>query len=197
MRAVLDSAWTLLTRAERSAFARLSVFRGGFTLAASEAVTGAGLETLRGLLIKSLLTREATGRYQVHELLRQYAAERLGDVPAEGEEARDRHCAYYAGLWQRQIGDIIWGDLRPALLDLENMRRTWRRAVVRRAIDHTLAITPALNNLYRRRRSSPGQRASCRRRSELGSATSPWVWCWPTRGSLQGWQDARRRARNW
>ena len=57
---------------------RLSVFRGGFTRAAAQEVAGASLRSLSQLLDKALLRRDPdTGRYSMHELLRQYAEERL------------------------------------------------------------------------------------------------------------------------
>ena len=46
-----------VTDPEREAFARLSVFRGGFTREAAQAVTGVGLRTLMALVNKSLLHR--------------------------------------------------------------------------------------------------------------------------------------------
>ena len=59
---------------------RLSVFRGGFTREAAEAVAGASLRTLTALVDKSLVRVDANGRYDIHELLRQYAEERLNET---------------------------------------------------------------------------------------------------------------------
>ena len=66
-----------MSEGERDVFQKLSVFRGGFTREAAEAVAGASLHTLAGLIDKSLLRLKVAGRYDMHELLRQYGAEQL------------------------------------------------------------------------------------------------------------------------
>ena len=81
MRAVFDHSWNLLTAPERAVMGALSVFRGGFRADAAAAVAGAALLTLAGLVEKSLLRRIPESRYQVHELLRQYVAEKLDEDP--------------------------------------------------------------------------------------------------------------------
>ena len=71
MRVVFDAAWERLGAEEREQFARMSVFRGGFTREAAQAITGASLRTLAALVRHCLLQRDpATGRYDVHELVR-------------------------------------------------------------------------------------------------------------------------------
>ncbi|UCC75796.1 MAG: GNAT family N-acetyltransferase, partial [Anaerolineales bacterium] len=85
MRAVFDHSWRLLSEREREVFQRLSVFRGGFTRQAARQVAGASLRQLRALVEKSLLQRDPQGRYGVHDLLRQYAAQRLAEVDGEAE----------------------------------------------------------------------------------------------------------------
>jgi DNA-binding SARP family transcriptional activator len=77
MRAVLDDSWRALTDEERRVFRHLSVFQGGFALAAAEQVAGAALPLLAGLADKSWLRRAGEDRYHIHELLRQYGAEQL------------------------------------------------------------------------------------------------------------------------
>jgi tetratricopeptide (TPR) repeat protein len=76
----------------------VSVFRGGFTRQAAQAVTGASLRELMALANKSLLYRAPTGRYEIHELLRQYAAEKLAQSPDTDERVHDRHARYYLAL---------------------------------------------------------------------------------------------------
>ncbi|HSR29272.1 MAG TPA: protein kinase, partial [Anaerolineae bacterium] len=77
IQAVFDYSWNLLGERERAVFAGLSVFRGGFLREAAQAVTGATLRELKALVDKSLLHRTPTGRYEIHELLRQYGLEKL------------------------------------------------------------------------------------------------------------------------
>jgi predicted ATPase/DNA-binding SARP family transcriptional activator len=105
LRSVIDWSWELLTEQERRVLARLSVLRGGFDLEAAAAVAGATLPVLDGLLDHSLVEIGEDGRYGMHELLRQYAAERLAADPEEEEEeeeeeedTRRRHAEHYAAL---------------------------------------------------------------------------------------------------
>src|SRR5919206_1911528 len=98
LRAAIDQSWRLLTAEQRSAFSRLSVFRGSFDRSAAVAVTGANLRLLHELVGKSLLRRPDFGRFELHELLRQYAAEQLRLYPAEEADARERHAHHYAAM---------------------------------------------------------------------------------------------------
>jgi predicted ATPase len=84
---------------ERSLFRRLSVFAGGFDLAATEAVcsdeqlpAGEVLDGLTALVDKSLVaveTRSAfAGRYHLHETLRQYGQEKLAEASEDSAGSR-------------------------------------------------------------------------------------------------------------
>ena len=95
IRAMFDSTWNRVKDAERDVLIRLSVFRGSFTRDAVQKVTGAELQTLKTLVDKSLLQRDHdTGRYEMHELLRQYAETQL-EASGKAAAARDAHCEYY------------------------------------------------------------------------------------------------------
>jgi predicted ATPase len=149
MRAVFDHSWKLLTEREREVFQALSVFRGGFTWRAAAQVTGASLRELRALVDKSLLEWEPSGRYGIHELLRQYAAEKLRAVPAQEQAARDRHCDHYlAFLCQRKEdlkGPRQKATLKDIGLEMGNVRAGWNWAVSR---DKVKRIAAALESLY-------------------------------------------------
>ena len=102
LRATMDWSWELLGALEQTLLRRLSVFAGGWTLAAAEAVcSGVGvespavLELLNGFVNKSLLSLDARGRYALLETLRQYAGERLAEA---GEDAtiRQQHLDWCA-----------------------------------------------------------------------------------------------------
>lgn len=107
LRAALDWSYDLLPADRRALLHRLSVFRGGATLDAVEAVcggddpAGAGtLDALASLVDRSLVgVREENGeaRYRLLETVRQYALERLNASP-EGQETRRRHAGYFAAL---------------------------------------------------------------------------------------------------
>src|SRR5207302_5748066 len=87
LRATVDWSFDLLSDAERTLLARLSVFASGFTLESAEAVCGSGdleagvvLDHLSSLVDKSLVLAEeqhGRGRYRLLETIRQYAQERL------------------------------------------------------------------------------------------------------------------------
>ncbi|MGE5141579.1 MAG: BTAD domain-containing putative transcriptional regulator, partial [Rudaea sp.] len=147
MRAVFDHSWRLLNAGERAALARLSVFRGGFEREAAEAIAGANLPLLSALLAKSLLHRLPGGhaaaphsvRYDLHELVRQYAADRLHENPEEEAAARNRHSDYYinsaARLEQHLKGPRQLDALAEMTAEMENIRLGWRHAVTHCRVD--------------------------------------------------------------
>lgn len=94
MQAVFDHSWKLLSAAEQDVFARCSVFRGGFTREAAAQVAGATLPILTALVDKSLLSRQREGRYTIHELARQYAADRLVEAQ-QVTQTRRRHLTFF------------------------------------------------------------------------------------------------------
>ena len=132
MRAVFDHSWRLLTPDERRVFRSLAVFRGGFTRAAADRVAGASFAALTVLLDKSLLQWTPPVRYDVHELLRQYAEQQL-EAAGDGAAARSAHSDYYLDLLARRDADIKGLRQRQALNELraefENIRAAWRWAV--------------------------------------------------------------------
>jgi predicted ATPase/Tfp pilus assembly protein PilF len=94
LQAVFDHSWKLLSVEEQRVFACCSVFRGGFTREAAAEVADASLSLLAALVDKSLLRRQLNGRYEVHELARQYAAARLADADQEAQ-TRNRHLLFF------------------------------------------------------------------------------------------------------
>ena len=77
MRAVFDHSWRLLSGPERTALRRLAIFQGGWLRDVAARVAGADVSILAALLDKSLIRRSPAGRYAMHELVQQYAYERL------------------------------------------------------------------------------------------------------------------------
>jgi predicted ATPase/DNA-binding SARP family transcriptional activator len=133
LRAVFEASWAALTAAERAAMRQVSVFRGGFDRAAAAEVAGANGPLLDALVDKSLLHLAPSGRYEVHELLRQYAAEKLAAEPTESEATRTRHGRYYTTfLAQRE--QPMKGPRQPEILaeiraEMANVRAAWQWAV--------------------------------------------------------------------
>ncbi|HRV95677.1 MAG TPA: BTAD domain-containing putative transcriptional regulator, partial [Anaerolineae bacterium] len=133
MRVVLAQSWQRLTASEREIFKRLSVFRGGFAAEATRRVAGASLIDLATFVEKSLLVVTPAGRYQMHELLRQYAAEQLAESPSDVVEARDKHCAFYADFLQQRSAGLMGERQRTSLAEIaaeyDNVWAAWRWAV--------------------------------------------------------------------
>jgi predicted ATPase/transcriptional regulator with XRE-family HTH domain len=97
LRAEFEYSWRLLPTAEQRVLRALSVFAGGFTRAAGEAVAGASLQELASLLAKSLVARTSDCRYDLHPIVRQYAAEKL-ELAGEADAAAGRHWSYFLRL---------------------------------------------------------------------------------------------------
>jgi predicted ATPase len=79
--AAFEHSWRLLSEGERAALCRLSRFPDGFGADAAEQVASASAETLASLVDKSLLRRNTSGRYEMHRILKWYAAQKLKDAP--------------------------------------------------------------------------------------------------------------------
>ncbi|MDQ3926428.1 MAG: helix-turn-helix domain-containing protein [Actinomycetota bacterium] len=117
MRATLDWSHELLSEPERALFRSLSVFSGGFTLEAAEAVSSVGeggaedvLESLGHLVEQSLVTagadRDENGtRYGMLEPVRQYAGANL-EESGEAERAKRRHAAFFLALAERAYPEL-------------------------------------------------------------------------------------------
>lgn len=133
MHAVFSGSWRLLTTQEQRTLVHASVFRGGFALQAVAAVLAVDEGVLDQLVEKSLISRTGYSRYEMHELLRQFA-QSVPDAAAFGlETAHQRHSAYYLHF----IGDIEseFNGLQLAAAqtavqtELENIRAAWEHAV--------------------------------------------------------------------
>lgn len=155
MSVVFERSWELLSDEERRVFRRLSLFQGGFERDAAVEVAGASLPVLATLVDKSLLRWRADGRYQIHELLRQFAVDRLAQAP---EKAREAHAAfgdYYARFLQGKVASLHGGRQREALEEIDaelgNVRAAWRWAVREKQLAAIRAMGPTLDAAFRYR----------------------------------------------
>lgn len=152
MRATFDHSWRLLTERQRKLFRGLSVFAGGFTYTAAQQVVGAMLHELRDLVDSSMLACGPTGRYEVHELLRQYGNERLGQAPEEKKAVRDRHCAYYVAFLQDREAPLLGREQRKALAEIEveidNLRAAWDWALSQGRLEDVDRALESLAEFY-------------------------------------------------
>ena len=105
IRTLFDHSWRLLTPAEQAVFMRLSVFQGGWLLDEALTVADATPTLLLGLVDKSLVRLNPQQRFEMHELVRQYASEQLA---TQGETTLicQRHFAAYLALARHADGKL-------------------------------------------------------------------------------------------
>jgi non-specific serine/threonine protein kinase len=147
LRAAIDWSYDLLTELEKVLLQRLSVFAGGWTLEAAEAVCGGEgiepaevLDLLGRLVDKSLVQAErdpnGIARYRLLETLREYAGERLRSQ-GDSEQLLRRHGAWYTGLACHGLEDFWWGVDLLSWLDKLARDQANFRAVLRRSLEVT------------------------------------------------------------
>ena len=152
LRAVFDHSWSLLTDEECQVMEQLSVFHGGFRREAAQAVAGAELLTLSALVDKSLVQRSETGRYALHELIRQYAATMLQTEAQEKNIVNRKHAEYYLTWLQACERDLTSSEQKNTFAelnsDLDNIRTAWEVAVVHRQVSLLRGATWPLYYFY-------------------------------------------------
>jgi predicted ATPase/DNA-binding SARP family transcriptional activator len=157
LRATIDWSHDLLNDAEKQCFARFAAFAGGATIDAAETITGAGLDTLDGLVAKSLLVRrqDADGRTRLAmlETIRAYAAERFA-ATGEREAVRERHYRFFLALAHRYGSDrALMGAGRQEHLsrldgEIDNLRASLAWAVRQPSAQPALAMCAALGQYW-------------------------------------------------
>ena len=200
LRATIEWSHDLLEPEERELFARLSVFAGGCTLEAAEAVTEVDLDVLQALVEKSLL-RQSAERFWMLELIRGYAAERLEDGGTV-EELRRRHAEHFVGFAER-IEPELMRDRQAEWLELldndhSNARSALAFLLERGDFERTLRLVGALAMFWLKKgylsegrrwleatlRATDGQRTAARAKALGGAALL---------ASLQGdWPETAR-----
>jgi predicted ATPase/DNA-binding CsgD family transcriptional regulator len=152
IKAVFDYSWALMTEREQEIFKALSVFHGGFTRQAAQVVTKVSLLELRAYVNKSMITRASENRYQIHELLRQYATEKLTQNYTAYQAACDSHSAFYCAFLQTRESElkteqrlIILAELKT---ELDNIRTAWNWAITQGQMDRLEQAMESLATLY-------------------------------------------------
>ncbi len=128
VQAVFNHSWKLLDEAAQSAYARLSLFRGSFSAAAAEAVTKVSQKHIRPLVEHSLLKRTGESRYELHELLRQYARDKLEQNQALANQMAFRHAEYFTKRLVEQGANRRDMAHTAVTLDLGNIVAAWQWA---------------------------------------------------------------------
>ncbi len=149
MRSVFNYSWKLLTDEEKHAYIRMSVFHGGCTRQVAQTVSNASIRILTKLVNKSVLQRDVkSGRFSSHELLRQFAQEKL-EESGEEEDVRNMHSKYYLDFIAKREQGLKGKRQLEALneldSDFENIRAAWLQAVETGDEEH---INNSLEGLY-------------------------------------------------
>jgi non-specific serine/threonine protein kinase len=153
--AVCAHSWQLLSTDQQVAFARLSVFRGGFTRNAAEAVALVDLRTLASFAKKSLIRpRDNANRYEMHELLRQYAERKLAANASERDQTGHRYAHYFAGLLaasEEELRSIRQSSaIKTIARDLGNIRAAWHWLLEQNDVVTLRRVAAPLNTYYER-----------------------------------------------
>ena len=153
LRAAFDQSWRLLSGEQQAALARLSVLRGEFGREAAAAIADAELHLLSELVSKSLIRRSDFGRYELHELLRQYSAEKLAaESPNALATTRERHARHYLELLtERREALVSEGAVQARdelRRELDNLRLAAEWAVLYWAEDKARDVLACLNEFF-------------------------------------------------
>ncbi|MFF0555989.1 ATP-binding protein [Streptomyces sp. NPDC004266] len=138
LRAVVDWSWDLLDPAERTLLRQVSVFAGGWDLAAAEALSPHAADALGALVDKSLVvatpTEDGEMRYRLLETIHEYATERAAEDPELLAAAEATHTAHFTALAEaaepmlRSAEQLPWIDRIER--DLDNIRAALHRTLV-------------------------------------------------------------------
>lgn len=152
MRVVFDSSFELMTEQEKEIFIKLAVFRNDFTPEAVAWVTGidagSAILILASLTRKSLLKANAeTGRFEIHQLLGQYAGELL-DAAGMTEEVKERHKRFYLDLLIKNqavlLSDRLLDCRKEMDRDFVNISQAWMWAVETEDLELLLSASSGL-----------------------------------------------------
>lgn len=158
VRATLARSWNRLSTAEQSALAALSVFSSPFTAQAAREVAQAALPVLGSLTERCLLLPSEAGddtdraRFEMHPLVRSFAAEQLAADPRAQRQSHDRHASHVMRMlapWadfrlvaDQRKGLLVFGNLLPEAL------AAWRWALAAGRSDYIAAAARVLANYF-------------------------------------------------
>ncbi|MFF0275933.1 BTAD domain-containing putative transcriptional regulator [Streptomyces sp. NPDC004330] len=137
LRAVVDWSWDLLDPGERTLLRQVSVFAGGWDLAAAEALCPRAADPLGALVDKSLVVATpAEGgemRYRLLETIHEYASERAAETPELLAAAEAAHTAHFTALAEEAEPKLRSAEQLPWIerieRDLDNIRAALHRTV--------------------------------------------------------------------
>ena len=143
LRGAIEWSYNLLDEGQQRLLEDFSVFRGGATMDSIEGVCDISrdywqwLEDLDALVAHSLVRRidnEAESRFEVLEMIREFAAEKLAERGL-ADEIAGHHLAWFLSLAERAAADITGPDQRTWLTTLDQERDNLQGALTF-AMDH-------------------------------------------------------------
>jgi predicted ATPase len=150
LRALFDWSWSRLCAEEQEVFQRLALFCGPFTREAAAQVAHASFPILAALVDKSLLWRRGM-TYQLHEVTRHFAGEKLAQTNAMAV-TQTRHAQYYAGFLAQREERIKSREQKGVLLEIdrevENVRAAWQWLVSQRDVQGLAAAVGAFYHYH-------------------------------------------------
>jgi predicted ATPase len=161
IRAVFEYSWGLLSEEERALLEKLAVFPGAFSTEAALNIAGARPAPMASLCDKFVLRIHSKERFEIHPLLRSYAAEKLDQKASLAREIKDLHSSYYlawlkdctallqkAGrmlVTQPSQQSINLGDLED---ELGNLCQAWQWAAMNDRLEDLRRSVEGLTYLY-------------------------------------------------
>ena len=127
LRAIFDYSWDLLDPSNQQSLAQLSVFRGNIQRQAALEVTQATMHDLIALVNKSLLRQTAPGQFEMHNLLRQFAAEKLDALDPE-KQVQTKHATYFLHYVQQNETQLFQSEGTQATTNLQAVFGNVRKA---------------------------------------------------------------------
>ncbi len=128
LRSVFEHSWRLLSENEQAVFSRLSIFVGGFNREAALMTADASLSLIGAFVDKALVRRISSGQFEIHPLLRRYAAEKLSADQIKYSDARSRMANYYTD-WLSNVNNTLRGSgqlagLAAIRMEIANLHET-------------------------------------------------------------------------
>lgn len=147
MRITFERSWSRLEPDQQTALRRLSVFRGGFSRESAEAVADVSLRSLQILVNKSLVRYDpATDRYDIHELLRQYAEQRL-ESSEDFQSTQRSHASFFGRFLAERWPLMKGGRQHPTLLEVDeefnNALTAWEYWIEEQEVQELAKFLPA------------------------------------------------------
>ncbi len=154
LQATFNYSLVLLSESEQVLLFKLSVFRGGFSLEAAQEITDAKLVSLSKLVSHSLIRQDRSGRYSMHEVIRQLAQDNLSNQIDLETVTEEKHRLFYtksmAGLAPKLTGDKSQVAMSWLSLELSNIHVAWQSAIDTRDLSSLKDARKSLVLYYQR-----------------------------------------------